>query len=202
MTKKVVLIVLDSVGIGELPDAKEYGDEGSNTLGNIAKSINKFSLPNMEKLGLGHIDEIKNIKTCNNVEGIYGRCMELSKGKDTITGHWELSGVVLEKPLKTYPKGFPKEIIEEFESRIRRKVLGNKVASGTAIIEELGEEHIKTGYPIVYTSADSVFQIAAHEEIIPLQELYNMCKIAREMLVDDKMVGRVIARPFLGNKKS
>ncbi|WP_291580052.1 phosphopentomutase [Clostridium sp. UBA6640] len=201
MTKKVVLIVLDSVGIGELPDAKEYGDEGSNTLGNIAKSINEFSLPNMENLGLGHIDEIKNIKACNNVEGAYGRCMELSKGKDTITGHWELSGVVLEKPLKTYPKGFPKEIIEEFESRIGRKVLGNKVASGTAIIEELGEEHIKTGDPIVYTSADSVFQIAAHEEIIPLQELYNMCKIAREMLVDDKMVGRVIARPFLGNKK-
>lgn len=201
MSKKVVLIVLDSVGIGELPDAKEYGDVGSNTIGNIAKNIQGFDVPNLRKLGLGNIDGIKNIKVGENIIGNYGRCMELSKGKDTVTGHWEISGVVLEEPLKTYPNGFPKEIIDEFEAKIGRKVLGNKVASGTAIIEELGEEHMKTGYPIVYTSADSVFQVAAHEEVIPLEELYKICQIARDMLVGDKMVGRVIARPFIGAKK-
>lgn len=201
MSKKVVLIVLDSVGIGELPDAKEYGDVGSNTIGNIAKNVEGFDVPNLRKLGLGNIDGIKNIKVGENIIGNYGRCMELSKGKDTVTGHWEISGVVLEEPLKTYPNGFPKEIIDEFEAKIGRKVLGNKVASGTAIIEELGEEHMKTGYPIVYTSADSVFQVAAHEEVIPLEELYKICQIARDMLVGDKMVGRVIARPFIGAKK-
>lgn len=201
MSKKVTLIVLDSVGVGELPDANEYGDVGSNTLGNIAKTIEGFTLPNLQKLGLGNILELKNIKPVENPMGNYGKAMELSKGKDTVTGHWELSGLVLEQPLKTYPQGFPKEIIDEFESKIGRKILGNKVASGTVIIDELGEEHMKTGYPIVYTSADSVFQIAAHEEIIPLEELYRMCEIAREMLVGDKMVGRVIARPFLGSKK-
>lgn len=201
MDRKVVLIVLDSVGIGELPDANLYGDQGSNTLGNIAKQIKGFSLPNMESLGIGCIDGVEDLIRCENPAGIYGRCSELSKGKDTITGHWEISGVILEKPLNTYPNGFPKEIMDEFEEKIGRKTLGNVVASGTAIIEELGEEHIKTGYPIIYTSADSVFQIAANEDVIPIDELYKMCEIAREMLVGDKMVGRVIARPFKGDKK-
>lgn len=201
MTKKVTLIVLDSVGVGELPDAKEYGDVGTNTLGNISKVVEGFSLPNLQKLGIGNIIEIKNVDSLENPMANYGKVMELSKGKDTVTGHWEISGLVLTQPLKTYPQGFPKEIIDEFESKIGRKILGNTVASGTVIIDELGEEHMRTGYPIVYTSADSVFQIAAHEEIIPLEELYRMCEIAREMLVGDKMVGRVIARPFLGSKK-
>lgn len=201
MDRKVVLIVLDSVGIGELPDAKQYGDEGSNTLGNIAKNVPGFSIPNLEALGIGNIEGVENLIQCENPEGIFGRCSELSNGKDTITGHWEMAGVILEQPLKTYPEGFPKEIMDEFEEKIGRKTLGNVVASGTEIIEELGEEHIKTGYPIIYTSADSVFQIAANEDIIPLDELYKMCEIAREMLVGDKMVGRVIARPFKGMKK-
>jgi len=201
MDRKVVLVVLDSVGIGELPDAELYGDKGSNTLGNIAKNVKGFSIPNLEALGIGSIEGVENLIKCENPEGIYGRCSELSKGKDTITGHWEMAGVILETPLQTYPNGFPKEIMDEFEAKIGRKTLGNVVASGTAIIEELGEEHIKTGYPIIYTSADSVFQIAANEDIIPLEELYRMCEIAREMLVGDKMVGRVIARPFKGMKK-
>lgn len=201
MDRKVVLVVLDSVGIGELPDAELYGDKGSNTLGNIAKHVKGFSIPNLEALGIGSIEGVENLIKCENPEGIYGRCSELSKGKDTITGHWEMAGVILETPLQTYPNGFPREIMDEFEAKIGRKTLGNVVASGTAIIEELGEEHIRTGYPIIYTSADSVFQIAANEDVIPLEELYNMCKIAREMLVGDKMVGRVIARPFKGIKK-
>jgi phosphopentomutase len=201
MDRKVVLVVLDSVGIGELPDAELYGDKGSNTLGNIAKHVKGFSIPNLEALGIGSIEGVENLIKCENPEGIYGRCSELSKGKDTITGHWEMAGVILETPLQTYPNGFPKEIMDEFEAKIGRKTLGNVVASGTAIIEELGEEHIRTGYPIIYTSADSVFQIAANEDIIPLEELYNMCQIAREMLVGDRMVGRVIARPFKGMKK-
>jgi len=198
MDRKVVLVVLDSVGIGELPDAELYGDKGSNTLGNIAKHVKGFSIPNLEALGIGSIEGVENLIKCENPEGIYGRCSELSKGKDTITGHWEMAGVILETPLQTYPNGFPREIMDEFEAKIGRKTLGNVVASGTAIIEELGEEHIRTGYPIIYTSADSVFQIAANEDVIPLEELYNMCKIAREMLVGDKMVGRIIARPFEG----
>ncbi len=201
MDRKVVLVVLDSVGIGELPDAELYGDKGSNTLGNIAKHVKGFSIPNLEALGIGSIEGVENLIKCENPEGIYGRCSELSKGKDTITGHWEMAGVILETPLQTYPNGFPREIMDEFEAKIGRKTLGNVVASGTAIIEELGEEHIRTGYPIIYTSADSVFQIAANEDVIPLEELYNMCKVAREMLVGDKMVGRVIARPFKGMKK-
>ncbi len=201
MDRKVVLVVLDSVGIGELPDAELYGDKGSNTLGNIAKHVKGFSIPNLEALGIGSIEGVENLIKCENPEGIYGRCSELSKGKDTITGHWEMAGVILEAPLQTYPNGFPREIMDEFEAKIGRKTLGDVVASGTAIIEELGEEHIRTGYPIIYTSADSVFQIAANEDVIPLEELYNMCKIAREMLVGDKMVGRGIARPFKGMKK-
>lgn len=198
MARKVVLIVLDSVGIGEMPDAKDYHDEGSNTLGNISKAVGGLRLPNMEKLGLGNIDGAKGLVSVENPAGAFGKCSELSKGKDTVTGHWEISGVVLKEPLNTYPNGFPKEIIEEFEQKIGRKTLGNVVASGTEIIKELGDEHVKTGYPIIYTSADSVFQIAAHEGVIPLEELYKMCSIAREMLVGDKAVGRVIARPFVG----
>lgn len=198
MSKKVILVVLDSVGIGEMPDSAEYGDKGSNTLGNISKVVGGLNLPNMEKMGLGNIDGIKGIKMANMPTGAYCKCAEASKGKDTITGHWEISGVVLEKPLNTYPNGFSEEIIKEFEEKIGRKIIGNTVASGTEIIKELGEEHIKTGKPIIYTSADSVFQIAAHEEVIPLEKLYDMCQIARNMLVGDKLVGRVIARPFVG----
>lgn len=199
MVKRVILIVLDSVGMGELPDAWKYGDVGSDTIGNISKAMGGLRLPNMERIGLGNIEGIKGIVKYENPEGAYGKCRELSVGKDTITGHWEIAGVVLNKPLNTYPNGFPSDIINDFESKIERKVIGNKVASGTEIIKELGDEHVKTGYPIIYTSADSVFQIAAHEEVIPLEELYKMCKIAREMLVGDRIVGRVIARPFIGN---
>lgn len=199
MGKRVVLIVLDSVGCGELPDAKKYLDEGSDTIGNISKAIGGLSLPNMQKFGLGDIDGIKGILKENNPIGSFGKCAEKSIGKDTVTGHWEIAGVVLEKPLNTYPNGFPEDIIKEFESKIGRKILGNVVASGTEIIKELGDEHVRTGYPIVYTSADSVFQIAAHQDVIPLEKLYEMCRIAREMLVGEKTVGRVIARPFIGN---
>lgn len=199
MIKRVVLIVLDSVGIGELPDADKYGDVGSDTIGNISKVLGGLRLPNMEKLGLGNIENIKGILKAKIPEGAFGKGKELSAGKDTVTGHWEISGVILREPLNTYPNGFPEDVIKEFEGKIGRKIIGNKVASGTEIIKELGDEHVKTRYPIVYTSADSVFQIAAHEEVISLEELYNMCKIAREMLVGDRVVGRVIARPFVGN---
>lgn len=196
--KKVILIVLDSVGIGELPDADVYGDRGSNTLGNIAEKIGGLALPNLAIMGLGNINHISGVASVEKPSAAYGKCSELSKGKDTVTGHWEISGVVLEKPLNTFPEGFPERIISEFEGKTGRKIIGNKVASGTEIIKELGDYHVKTGYPIIYTSADSVFQIAAHEKVIPLEELYNMCKIARKMLVGDKQVGRVIARPFIG----
>ena len=198
MIGRVILIVLDSVGAGELPDASLYGDAGSNTIGNISKVIGGISLPNMEKLGYGLIDGIEGINKCDKANGAFGKCSEMSVGKDTVTGHWEISGVILKKPLKTYPNGFPKDIIEEFESKIGRKILGNVVASGTQIIQELGDEHVKTGFPIIYTSADSVFQIAAHEDVISLENLYDMCRIAREMLVGDRTVGRIIARPFIG----
>jgi phosphopentomutase len=198
MSKRVILVVIDSVGIGELPDAEKYGDVGSDTLGNTSAAVGGLRLPNMEKLGLGNIDDIKGIVKADSPKGAFGKCSELSIGKDTVTGHWEIAGIVLEKPLNTYPNGFPKNLMDEFEAKIGRKTLGNKVASGTEIIEELGDEHVKTGYPIIYTSADSVFQIAAHEGVIPLEELYNMCRIAREMFVGDIAVGRIIARPFVG----
>lgn len=198
MIKRTILIVLDSVGIGEMPDSAKYGDVGSDTLGNISKAVGGLRLPNMEELGLGNIDGVKNIAKCENPIGSFGKCAELSIGKDTVTGHWEIAGVVLKEPLNTYPEGFSEDIIKEFESKIGRKIIGNKVASGTEIIKELGEEHIKTGSPIVYTSADSVFQIAAHEDVISLDELYNMCQIARKMFVGEKAIGRIIARPFIG----
>lgn len=194
---RVFLIVLDSVGIGALPDAHKYGDEGSNTLGNTAKAVGGMNLPNMDRLGLNRVLAYKGGSN-PEVIGQYGRMAEASAGKDTTTGHWEMMGIILEKAFPTYPDGFPTEILEAFEKAIGTKTLGNKAASGTVIIDELGEEHMKTGYPIVYTSADSVFQIAAHEEIIPIERLYEMCEIARDILVGDHAVGRVIARPFEG----
>ncbi|MCY6960306.1 phosphopentomutase [Clostridium brassicae] len=198
MIDRVIWIVLDSVGIGAMPDAAKYGDEGSNTVGNISKFLGGLKLPNMEKLGLGNIDGISGVNKVENPIGCYGRFEELSNGKDTTTGHWEMSGVVLEQAFPTYPNGFPKEVVDKFEKAIGRKIIGNKPASGTVIIDELGEEHIKTGSPIVYTSADSVFQIAAHEDVIPLETLYEMCKTARNMLKGEHAVARVIARPFVG----
>lgn len=195
---RVILIVLDSVGIGELPDAAEYGDIGSNTVGNIAKASGGINLPNMSKLGMGKIEGIDYLLVPQNIEGSYGRMVEVSKGKDTITGHWEMAGIQLEYPFPTYPMGFSKDVLERFEKLSGRGVLANCVASGTEIIERYGEEHMKTGKLIVYTSADSVFQIAAHEEVVPINELYKICQIARDMLQGENMVGRVIARPFLG----
>lgn len=196
-TRRVIMIVMDSAGIGALPDAKEYGDVGANTLGHIAENI-ELKLPNLTKLGLGNIAPLRGVGPVANATGAYGKMAEASAGKDTTTGHWEIAGIVLDKPFPTYPKGFPAEVITAFEKIIGRQTLGNTVASGTAIIEELGEAHMQTGKPIVYTSADSVFQIAAHEEIIPLDQLYNMCQQARELLQGEHGVGRVIARPFIG----
>jgi phosphopentomutase len=196
--KRVIIIVLDSMGVGELPDAAEYGDEGSNTLANTAKAVGGLSLPHMQELGLGNITSIEGVPPRDEALGAYGRMAEASAGKDTTTGHWEIAGIYSPQPLPTYPNGFPKELIEEYERRIGRKTLGNYPRSGTVIIQELGEEHMRTGYPIVYTSADSVFQVAAHEEVIPIEELYCICQIAREMLVGEHAVGRVIARPFIG----
>ena len=198
MINRAILIVLDSVGIGELPDAHKYNDVGSNTIGNISSKCNGINLKNLSKLGLGNIEGIKGVEKELEPKGAFGKCAEASNGKDTITGHWEIGGVILEKPLNTYPNGFPERIINEFENKIGRKIIGNKVASGTEILDELGEQHIKTGCPIIYTSADSVFQIAAHEDVISVDELYRFCEIARNMLVGDDTVGRVIARPFIG----
>lgn len=200
MINRAVLIVLDSVGVGELPDAAEYGDAGSNTVKNIYKSMGNFSLPNLEKLGLLNIDGLEDLKKSDSFAGSVAKCTEKSKGKDTTTGHWEISGLVLDKPFPTYPKGFPEEFIREFEKRVGRKTIGNYPASGTEIIKVLGKEHVETGSLIVYTSADSVFQIAAHEEVVPLEELYKICSIAREMLQGEHGVGRVIARPFVGSE--
>lgn len=197
--KRVVLIVLDSVGVGEMPDAKMYGDKGSHTLDHTFEACNGLNIPNLKKLGLGNIEGVKALGKEESVIGAFGKSSEKSIGKDTVTGHWEIGGVILDKPLNTYPDGFSDKIINEFKEKAKIDgILGNKVASGTAIIEELGEEHVKTGYPIIYTSADSVFQIAAHEEVVGLDNLYKMCEIAREMLVGEDVVGRVIARPFVG----
>jgi phosphopentomutase len=194
--------VIDSVGCGDAPDAEKYGDEGSNTLANTARTVGGLKLPNMGRLGLGNITPIEGVPPVDAPLGAYGRLTEISAGKDTITGHWELSGVPLSRPFPTYPNGFPADLIAEFERRIGRGSLGNYPASGTVIIQELGEEHVRTGKPIVYTSADSVFQIAAHEKVVPVDELYRMCQIAREMLTGEHAVGRVIARPFVGEPGS
>lgn len=204
--KRVIVIVLDGFGVGALPDAKDYNDEHANTLTHIYQNITDFHLPNLAQFGLYNlITDCKLQITNYEVKGAYGKMAEASKGKDTTTGHWELMGLILEKPFPTYPQGFPKEIIDEFEKRIGRKTIGNFPCSGTEILKLLGEEHLRTGYPIVYTSADSVFQIAAHEEIIPLEELYRYCEIARELLgnppFEEHKVGRVIARPFTGTNK-
>ena len=199
LINRVILIVIDSMGIGELPDADKYGDMGANTLGNIIKYENGINIPNLMSLGLANIDGITQLEKYKNPIGSYGRSDQISKGKDTTTGHWEIAGIHLLEPFKTFPNGFPEDIIREFEKKINRKVLGNKVASGTEIIKELGEKHLKTGYPIVYTSADSVFQIAAHEDVIPLTELYEMCKIARQIMSGENTVARIIARPFIGD---
>ncbi|MBI3353759.1 MAG: phosphopentomutase [Nitrospirae bacterium] len=194
----LTLIILDGLGIGELPDAKEYNDEGSNTLGNMAKAAGGITLPNLEKFGIGNLGEFKGIKKIKDSIASFGRMREASKGKDTTTGHWEMAGIILNNPFPTYPNGFPPEIIDPFKKKIGRDILCNRPASGTEIIKELGEEHIKTGCPIVYTSADSVFQIAAHEEVIPVDQLYKMCEIARGLLIYPHNVCRVIARPFIG----
>ncbi|MGM0369780.1 MAG: phosphopentomutase, partial [Bacillota bacterium] len=192
---RVNVIVLDSVGIGYLPDAEKFGDVGAATLPHIAEEVNGLDLPNLEKLGLGNIVDVKGIARVEEPQASFGRMKEQSNGKDTTTGHWELGGLISEDPFPTFPDGFPTEIMEQFHEAIGRDSLGNKAASGTVIIEELGEEHLNTGQPIVYTSADSVFQIAAHEEVIAVDELYEMCQQAREILQGENAVARVIARP-------
>jgi phosphopentomutase len=198
--RNFITIILDGVGIGELPDAKNYGDEGSNTLGNIAEKLNGISLPTLQKLGLGNIAKIKGVVPAAKPLASFGKMKEVSKGKDSTTGHWEIAGLKVEFDFPYYPNGFPAELIDKFLKKTKLEgVLGNKPASGTEIIKELGDQHVKTGYPIVYTSADSVFQIAAHEEVIPLERLYEICRIARdEVLIGKNAVGRVIARPFIG----
>ena len=195
---RIVLMVLDSAGIGEMPDAADWGDAGADTLGNILKR-RKVNLPNLQKLGLGNIRPLNELPASSNPIGSYGKCTLKSNGKDTTTGHWEMAGIILKKAFPTFPQGFPPRIIDEFTVKAEVPgVLANIAASGTEIIKQFGEEHIKTGKPIVYTSADSVFQIAAHEEVIPVERLYEICRIAREMLDGADKVGRVIARPFLG----
>jgi len=197
--RRVFLIVLDSVGIGAMPDWREFGDDmPGDTLGHCAER-RPLRLPNLERLGIANIRPFAHLRAAEAPAASYGRCALASPGKDTTTGHWELAGIILKKPFPLYPNGFPPELIREFERRIGRGTLGNKPASGTEIIRELGEEHMKTGKPIVYTSADSVFQVAAHEEVIPLEELYRICEIARDLLRGEHEVGRVIARPFIGS---
>jgi phosphopentomutase len=199
MTKRIIWIVIDSVGIGEAPDAHLYGDQGSNTLEHLYRDHPGMGLPTMESLGLGLIDGVTRIPKVDHPIGAYGKAAQRSPGKDTTTGHWEMAGIILERPFPVFPDGFPNGFIQRFEEATGRKVLGNKVASGTEIIQELGTQHVETGALIVYTSADSVFQIAAHEDVVGLEELYRVCTLARTMLVDELSVGRVIARPFVGN---
>jgi phosphopentomutase len=197
--KRIFLIVMDSVGIGEAPDAEKFGDKGTDTLGHIAEKMGGLNMPNMAKLGLSNIREIKGIPKADHPLAYYTKMQEASSGKDTMTGHWEIMGLNIQKPFKVFPNGFPQELIEKIEEKTGRKVIGNKPASGTAIIDELGKEHMETGALIVYTSADPVLQIAAHEEVVPLEELYKICEICRELTLEDEYkVGRVIARPFIG----
>ena len=195
---RVVLIVLDSVGIGELPDADQYGDLGSNTLGNIAKHYPDLKLPNLTAMGLGNIDKNNALAKTTTPSAAFGKAIERSAGKDTTTGHWEISGLIIKQAFPTFPNGFPKEFMDRFEAAIGIETIGNVVASGTTIINKLGDEHISSKRPIVYTSADSVFQIAMHEEVYPIEKQYEICQIARDMLIGDYKVGRVIARPFIG----
>ncbi|MFG6114446.1 phosphopentomutase [Halobacillus sp. MO56] len=197
--KRVFLIVMDSVGIGEAPDAAKFNDKGADTLGHIAEHMGGLKMPNMGELGLSNIRNIMGIEEAKAPKAHYTTMQEASNGKDTMTGHWEIMGLYIDKPFRTFPDGFPDELLHELVQRTGRKVIGNKPASGTEILKELGEEHMETGALIVYTSADSVLQIAAHEEVVPLEELYEICEIARELTLDEKyMVGRVIARPFVG----
>jgi phosphopentomutase len=200
--RAVALIVLDSVGIGGAPDAAAFGDEGSATLQHVAEAVGGLKVPHLGRLGLGSIVPVAGVEPSESPEGAFGAMVERSPGKDTTTGHWEIAGVILERPFPTYPEGFPDDVIEAFEARIGSEVLGNVAASGTEIIERLGEEHVRTGKPIVYTSADSVFQIAAHVDVVPLERLYEMCRIARDLLRGEHEVGRVIARPFAGDPGS
>ncbi|RKD25635.1 phosphopentomutase [Ammoniphilus oxalaticus] len=199
--KRVFLVVLDSVGIGELPDADRFGDRGAHTLGHIAEEMGGLAVPHLERLGLGHIESVLGVSAEHPAAAHFGKMAEVSAGKDTSTGHWEMMGLKVETPFQTYPQGFSQPLIDAFKAKIGRGVLGNKVASGTEIIEELGEEHMRTGDVIVYTSADSVFQIAAHEEVVPIDELYAICEAARELTLEqsDYPVLRVIARPFIGS---
>lgn len=197
--KRVFLVVMDSVGIGEAPDAEKFGDTGSDTLGSISEHLNGLHMPNMAKLGLSNIRELKGIEKASKPLAFYTKMEEASVGKDTMTGHWEIMGLYIDTPFRVFPEGFPKELLDEIEKRSGRKIIGNKPASGTEILDELGSEHMETGALIVYTSADSVLQIAAHEEVVPLDELYEICEMARELTLDEKyMVGRIIARPFIG----
>ncbi|TQR21061.1 phosphopentomutase [Psychrobacillus vulpis] len=201
--KRIHVIVMDSVGIGEAPDAAAFGDVGSHTIGHIAEKMNGLNMPQMQKLGLGNIEMIKGVERVENPTAYFGKMQEASVGKDTMTGHWEIMGLNIDKPFKVYPNGFPEELISALENKVGRKVIGNKPASGTAILDELGEEHMKTGAIIVYTSADPVLQIAAHEEIVPLEELYHICEVARELTLSEEfLVGRIIARPFVGEPGS
>lgn len=199
MQKRAILIVLDSAGIGALPDAAAFGDEGANTLGNIRRVRGRLALPNLYRLGLANIEGSTLPDVVTSPAGAFGRCAEHTLAKDTTCGHWEMAGLPLDKPFRTYPNGFPAELMHRFEQAIGRGTLGNCVASGTEIIQRLGDEHVRTGFPIVYTSADSVFQIAAHEQVIPVEQLYQICETARSLLTGDNLVGRVIARPFIGS---
>jgi phosphopentomutase len=201
--KRIHLVVMDSVGIGEAPDAKDFGDEGSDTIGHIAERMEGLNMPNLEKMGLSNIRPIKGISPVDKPIAYFGKMQEASVGKDTMTGHWEIMGLNIETPFKVYPNGFPEELITALEEKTGRKVIGNKPASGTGILDELGQEHMETGAIIVYTSADPVLQIAAHEEIVPLEELYKICEIARSLTLSPEfLVGRIIARPFLGEPGS
>ncbi|GAB5493920.1 MAG: phosphopentomutase [Phototrophicaceae bacterium] len=198
--KRAIVIVLDGVGVGEAPDASAYGDEGSNSVGNTAQKIGGLTIPTMQSLGFGNIIPIKGVAEVADVQGAWGKLQPKSAGKDSVTGHWELMGIYLERPFPTYPNGFPDDAVKAVEKATGVEFIGNVVASGTVIVQEMGAEHVRTGKPILYTSADSVFQIAAHEEVIPLERLYEICEIARVVLVGEHGVGRVIARPFIGNE--
>lgn len=202
MKNRVILIILDSLGVGALPDSEKYGDVGVNTLNNIAKNVERFEIPHLISMGIGNLDGISAVPSTAEAIGAFGRSMEVSNGKDTTMGHWEIAGLNISEPFNTYPNGFPEEIIKPFEEKTGRKVVCNLPASGTVVLDEFGKHHMETGDLIVYTSADSVFQIAAHEEVVPVEDLYNYCEIAREMLMGEHQVARVIARPFIGQPGS
>ncbi len=202
MINRVILVVLDGVGAGAAPDAAAFGDEGAHTLAHVAEAVGGLRVPNLEALGLGHLGALAGVRRTGQPDGCFGRMAQLSQGKDSTTGHWEMAGLVLDRPFPTYPQGFPKTVIEAFQQAIGRKTLGNYAASGTVIIQELGLQHLQTGSPIVYTSGDSVFQVAAHERVIAVEDLYGMCRTARRLLAPPHQVARVIARPFTGDPGS